>query len=178
MPITSDTKDWTWVLSRKCDECGFDAAGFPREQVGDMIRTNAAQWRSLLGNPRARERPSDDRWSCLEYGCHVRDVFILYEERLQMMLQQDSPAYPNWDQDAAALAGDYENEDPSRVAEEIEAGASTLAASFDAVSGEQWARTGVRSDGATFTVESFARYLIHDPVHHVHDVEQGLREQG
>ncbi len=27
-------------------------------------------------------------------------------------------------------------------------------------------------DGAAFTIESFARYLIHDPVHHLYDVTQ------
>jgi hypothetical protein len=27
-----------------------------------------------------------------------------------------------------------------------------------------------RGDGARFTVESFARYLVHDPVHHLFDV--------
>ena len=31
----------------------------------------------------------------------------------------------------------------------------------------------VRFDGARFTVESFGRYVLHDPVHHVWDVEQG-----
>ena len=47
------------------------------------------------------------------------------------------------------------------------------AASFDAVSGEQWERPGTRSDGATFTVETFARYFLHDPVHHLVDVGAG-----
>jgi hypothetical protein len=28
----------------------------------------------------------------------------------------------------------------------------------------------LRSDGAQFTVESFARYLVHDPLHHEFDV--------
>jgi hypothetical protein len=41
------------------------------------------------------------------------------------------------------------------------------------VQGEQWNRTGTRSDGARFTVSSFAQYFIHDPVHHVHDVRHG-----
>jgi len=29
---------------------------------------------------------------------------------------------------------------------------------------------GRRSDGAVFTVASFARYMVHDPVHHLYDV--------
>jgi hypothetical protein len=31
-------------------------------------------------------------------------------------------------------------------------------------------RTGTRTH---FTVESFARYMIHDPIHHLHDVGGG-----
>jgi hypothetical protein len=41
---------------------------------------------------------------------------------------------------------------------------------FAGVTGGQWQRTGRRSDGASFTVETFTRYFIHDPVHHLHDV--------
>ena len=33
-----------------------------------------------------------------------------------------------------------------------------------------WTRPGRRSDGASFTIETFAKYLIHDPVHHLWDV--------
>jgi hypothetical protein len=56
------------------------------------------------------------------------------------------------------------------VAADLLAAAATLADRFDGVSGDQWQRTGARSDGAQFTVETFARYFIHDPVHHLHDV--------
>ena len=41
---------------------------------------------------------------------------------------------------------------------------------FDTVDGDGWLRRGRRSDGAAFTIESFSRYLVHDLVHHVHDV--------
>jgi hypothetical protein len=56
------------------------------------------------------------------------------------------------------------------VAAELTVAAEELAAAFDAVRPEQWRRTGSRSDGAQFTVETFARYFIHDPIHHLHDV--------
>jgi DinB superfamily len=173
MPIVPETKDWTFVLERTCDECGFDVRTFPREQVGDMVRTNASQWGALLRHPDVRKRPSDDRWSALEYACHVRDVFRLYDYRLGLMLTEDDPDYPNWDQDATAIESNYADDDPEKVAGEIEAAAQALAAHLDAVEGGQWERTGNRSDGARFTVESFVRYLVHDPIHHVYDVQQG-----
>jgi hypothetical protein len=48
--------------------------------------------------------------------------------------------------------------------------ATSLALSIDEVGESQWHRGGQRSDGSQFTVESFLRYLIHDPVHHLWDV--------
>jgi hypothetical protein len=173
MPITPDTKDWTWVLERRCPECGFDTSSFARETTGEFLRRNAERWQELLAHPKAGERPSEDRWSALEYGCHVRDVFDLYNERLRMMLEEEDPGYPNWDQNISAIEDRYAQQDPDEVAKEIVAAAEKLATRFDGVAGPQWERTGRRSDGANFTVESFARYLIHDPVHHVHDAEVG-----
>jgi hypothetical protein len=179
VPITPDTKDWTWVLQRRCPECGFDARAFPRGEVGQMVRANAAGWQDVLARPDdLTTRPADDRWSALEYACHVRDVFRIYDRRLEMMLTEDDPDFPNWDQDATAVEERYNEQDPAAVAGDITTAAARLADRFDAVSGDTWQRTGNRSDGAHFTVESFARYLVHDPVHHLDDVARGFARLG
>jgi hypothetical protein len=171
MTIVPDTKDWTWVLRRPCPECGFDTQAFGRDEVGNLLRANAAEWHEVLAAPPddLRHRPSPQVWSPLEYACHVRDVFRIYHERLNLMLGQDDPLFANWDQDATAVAERYGEQDPSTVRGELGAAAETLAANFDSV-GDRWTRPGRRSDGAAFTVESFARYLVHDPVHHLYDV--------
>jgi hypothetical protein len=168
--IEPDTKDWTWVLERACPECGLDASRVRVDDVPAMIRDNAARWPAVLARPDARVRPRPDRWSALEYGCHVRDVFVLYDARLHLMLDEDDPTFANWDQDETAVANRYAEQDPATVAGELVAAASRLADSFAAVRPEQRGRRGTRSDGARFTVETFARYLIHDPVHHLWDV--------
>lgn len=171
MTIIPDTKDWTWVLRRPCPECGFDTSTFAREEVAALLRANAAEWREVLAAMgRVRERPRPDTWSALEYACHVRDVCRRYSQRLELMLTQDGPTFPNWDQDATAVEERYGEQDPVTVGAELVAAADELADRFTAVSADQWRRTGTRSDGARFTVESFARYLIHDPVHHLYDV--------
>ena len=170
MTIEPDTKDWTWVLDRPCPECGFVATSFARDDVGAMVRGNVGEWERLLSEPDAAERAVPDQWSALEYACHVRDVFALFDERLALMLAADDPEFANWDQDATALADRYGEQDPVVVATELTVAGNAVADSFDSIVGEQWSRTGRRSDGAGFTVESFARYFIHDPIHHVHDV--------
>ena len=171
MTITPDTKNWTWVVDRACDECGFDGPTFDPADVADTLRTNAAAWPAVLGRAGVRVRPDDSTWSPLEYGAHVRDVVRLYAERLTLMLELDDPVYPNWDQDATAVAERYAEQDPAVVGAELVAAATALADRFDALDEEQWRRRGRRSDGASFTVATFAVYFVHDVVHPLHDVD-------
>ncbi|HEY5186392.1 MAG TPA: DinB family protein [Actinomycetes bacterium] len=176
MAITPDSKDWTWVLDRPCPECGVDVGAVPRERLVDALRQTAEAWPVLLADPElARRRPSPDVWSGLEYACHVRDVYRLFDHRLDRMLAEDDPLFANWDQDATAVRDGYAAQDPATVNGELTAAATALAARLAQVTHYQWQRTGRRSDGAFFTVESFARYLLHDPAHHVHDVTVGYR---
>lgn len=172
--IVPDEKDWTWVLERRCPECGFDAATVNPAAVADLIRENAARWLSVLQAPaeELRNRHRADRWSNLEYAAHVRDVSRLYLERLRMMLDLDDPLYPNWDQDATAVADRYSEEDPGVVSVELTSATNELADAFDGLTNDQWSRPGRRSDGASFTVDTFARYMVHDPIHHLWDVSQ------
>jgi hypothetical protein len=138
------------------------------------MRKVAEPWPAFLADPLARTRPRDDCWSALEYGCHVRDVFRIGTYRLQRMLHEDNPRFDNWDQDETAITEHYEVQDPLAVADELLAAATVLADGYDAVTSDQWERPGLRSDGSLFTVESFGRYFLHDPMHHVADVRRGF----
>jgi hypothetical protein len=151
-------------------ECGLDVARVPRDEIAARLHANADAWPPVLERGDARERPDPATWSALEYGCHVRDVFVLFDERLSLLLAQDDPLFANWDQDETALASRYAEQDPAAVAADTARAGHALAARFEALDEAAWLRPGRRSDGAAFTVESFARYLLHDPVHHLHDV--------
>lgn len=170
MTITPDTKDWTWVIDRRCPDCGFEAASVDVLGAGALVRANAASWLHVLRADDVGRRPEPSVWSPLEYACHVRDVYRLYDERLALMLEHDDPTYPNWDQDATAVADRYDLQEPGRVADELGAAGAGIATSFDRLDADQWRRTGRRTDGAVFTVDSFCRYFLHDVVHHLHDV--------
>jgi hypothetical protein len=171
--VPPESKDWTWVLTRRCEECGFDATAVAASDVPAMVRQNAAAWQTALTGSGVRTRPSPLVWSPLEYACHVRDVFRIFDRRLHRMLAEDNPLFENWDQDETAVSDRYWAQDPVVVAAELGAAAETIASSFAAVEGDAWQRAGRRSDGAVFTVETFARYFIHDPVHHLNDVHRG-----
>jgi hypothetical protein len=169
--IIPDDKDWTWVLRRPCPECGFDASRCRLDNIPDLLHVNAAEWRSLLDREAIRPGlPSDSTWSTLEYACHVRDVYARYATRIELMLDEVDPLYPNWDQDASAIADRYEEQDPATVVAALTANAEALAALLAGLSVDDGERPGRRSDGAAFTIDSLSRYMIHDPIHHIWDV--------
>jgi DinB family protein len=138
--------------------------------VPRIIRDNAAKWELVLEAADVRARPSPQVWSPLEYACHVRDVFRLYDYRLGLMLDQDDPLYPNWDQDETAIADDYASQDPGTVATELFDAASVVADTYAGVPVDAWSRRGLRSNGSEFTIATISIYHLHDIVHHAYDV--------
>ncbi|MFJ5698830.1 DinB family protein [Arthrobacter sp. NPDC093139] len=171
MPIIPDEKDWTWVLSRPCSECGFDASTVTPSTVPGSVENMLPRWRAVLRRPAVAERPNDSTWSALEYACHVRDVFNLFDRRLNLMLTDDHAQFENWDQDRTAVENDYAGSDPAVVSAELTAEGQQVAASFAGVKESQWGRTGLRSNGSEFTVLTLAQYFLHDVVHHLADVD-------
>lgn len=175
MAIEPDTKNWTWVIGTACPDCGFDGATLAFRDVPAVLDGNAAAWPEQLARPDVHDRPDDATWSPLEYGAHVRDVHRTMTGRLRLLLTEDDPAFPDWDQDATAVAERYGEQDPAVVAEELVAVAHEAAAAFAAVPDDALARTGRRSDGSVFTVATLATYHAHDPVHHLWDVRRTAR---
>ncbi|WP_461189860.1 DinB family protein [Arthrobacter sp. Z4-13] len=171
MPIVPDEKDWTWVLTRPCPECSFDASTVTPSTVPGSIDSMLPRWRAVLRRPDAAERPDDHIWSALEYACHVRDVFSLFDQRLNLMLDSNEARFDNWDQDQTAIDKDYANADPAVVSAELTAEGKQAAESFAAVRESQWGRTGLRSNGSVFTVLTLSQYFLHDVIHHLHDVD-------
>lgn len=169
-PAEPDAKDWTWVITERCPECGFAGTDVTGPDVAGTVHDLVPRWRAALNRLDVRDRPAPGVWSPLEYGAHVRDVHRVFVERLRLMLTEDDPLFPNWDQDATAVAERYDLQDPGRVADELADAAATLAAAFAAVRPDQWDRRGRRSNGSAFTVTTLGQYFLHDVVHHLHDV--------
>jgi hypothetical protein len=171
--IEPDTKDWTWVITRQCPECGFDTSVVSHTDVAGRIRADAGEWRRRLSAADVGVRPRPEVWSALEYGCHIRDVHRIFHGRVRLMLTEDEPRFANWDQDATAIEDDYRSQDPAVVTSELADAAAAVADTYDHVPFDAWSRRGLRSNGSQFTVASIAVYHLHDIVHHAHDVDHG-----
>lgn len=171
MTIIPDDKDWTWVLERPCPECGFTAAESTPATVATGLPALLPRWEAALKRDGVEQRPEPGTWSVLEYAAHVRDVFDVFSARLQLMLNQDHPTFANWDQDQAAVQGNYDSLDPAQLSAQLVRGGLDLAADFAAVGPAEWDRPALRSNGSAFTVRTLAGYFMHDVVHHLHDID-------
>jgi DinB superfamily len=166
-----DTKDWTWTLQRRCPECGLSAGEIDLDEIATRTFVAAEEWVQILrSSPAVAARPSPGVWSPLEYGAHVRDVFRLFDSRLQLMLTRDDPTFANWDQNETAIQERYSEQDPELVADELEAAAQILVDHIRVLPKDQLGRTGRRSDGSEFTVVTLLQYFLHDVIHHLWDV--------
>ena len=72
--------------------------------------------------------------------------------------------------DLILVADAYGAQDPAVVGVELSAAAEAAAAAFAAVGAGDWQRTGRRSNGSVFTIETLGQYFLHDLTHHLHDV--------
>lgn len=170
-PIEPDTKDWTWVLEKPCPECGFDPAQINFSAIADQVRSMTPRWQNRLSHADATTRPAPNVWSPTEYAAHVRDVHRVFDGRFEQLLTQDDPLFANWDQDAAAIDGDYASLLPVAVTVELSTAAEQIASRLDTITPDQLDRPGRRSNGSVFTVDTLGRYYLHDLVHHLHDVQ-------
>ena len=166
-----DTKDWTWTLTSRCEQCGLAAGDVSVDDVPERAFVAAEEWVAILrSSPAVAARPAPDVWSPLEYGAHVRDVYRLFDARIALVLVEDNPTFANWDQDETAIAERYAESDPEVVADEIEAAALAFVNRLRSLQPEQLERRGRRSDGSEFTVASLSQYFLHDVIHHLWDV--------
>lgn len=170
MEIEPDSKDWTWVLEQRCPECGFDPETIEPAAVASLVRRSIPAWITVLNRADARRRPDEDTWSPAEYACHVSDVFDVFGARLEQMLAQDDPTFPDWDQDETARVDDYAGQAPARIGPTLRVRGLHMAQRIEAIPRDAWQRTGRRSNGSVFTVETLLLYFWHDVAHHMSDV--------
>ena len=161
--------------SEVCPECGFDTA---RRRPGRAGQPHRPHHRRVAGDPRAARRAraaerrapgprSSTRATCATStgstpggwgGCSTRTTRTTTTgTRTPRPIEER-----------------YAEQDPATVAAELAAAGATLGDLFAGVDGDGWERTGRRSDGASFTVDSIGRYYLHDIEHHIWDVTGAL----
>lgn len=167
-PVPGDDRDWTFVITDGCVECGFRPV--PVADLPDWLVERSSRWREPLTRHEVAERPEPGVWSALEYGRHVQDMLVLLKDRVYAMLAEQTPMLADWDGDAQAVELEYWKADPLKTLVDLQRAAVRAGTLLGSVSGVDWERTGLRSDGMSFTVAAMSQYIAHEMEHHLHDV--------
>jgi hypothetical protein len=152
----------------------------PRDALSRWIidvAAEVAQAVRALDDATARHRPAAGVWSPLEYACHVRDVLVFQDRRVQQAQAEDEPTFAPMNRDERAVSERFNEQDRVAVADETTAAAAALAATLDALPELGWERTGGYGHPRpqAVTVEWVARHTVHELVHHLLDIERQVR---
>lgn len=168
-----------------CGECGFDYDALADDEVAGKLRDFGRRYRAPLTrglkgedlDAVVRTRPAPETWSALEYACHVRDVLEVQRGRVERALVEDVPAYTPMGRDERVVDDRYNEQDPVAVADALAANAEAIAATFAALTPEQWARTGLYQYPAATERDMrwLGRHTVHDGHHHLLDIGRSLR---
>lgn len=169
--------EWVRIQDEPCPQCGQHPAGLPVEALGTAALDAARHWGSFLagaGEGDLRRSPAPGVWTALQYALHVRDMLVVFGERVELACREDDPAVPWFDPGEEAWIA-YNAADPLETAAAIGDAAMGFAAVLDARGPADWSRTARRDGVDRFTVAGLARFGVHEAHHHLLDAQGRLR---
>ena len=170
------------VATEACTECGFVWADVPSAAVAERIRAATATLADLLvGRPDAAARRSaPDRWSPVEYGCHVRDVLLNLRDRIVLGAVEDTPVPHGMHGTPRVELGLYALDDAATTAADLRFAGGLFARTWSALPTDLVDRPIVYGWPvvATRDLRWVAAQALHECEHHLADVRADLGEEG
>ena len=90
------------------------------------------------------------------------------------MLVEFEPELGWWDHEAAIEEGNVNDLDAESVVADLVRNAMELRTTLQRVTGTAWYRQGMRRRREKFTIETMARFALHEVVHHRVDAQRSL----
>jgi hypothetical protein len=162
----------------RCGGCGFEYELVNAPNAGALIVSEAGLLCGVLNDTThdLRTRPAPDVWSPLEYGCHVRDVLLVQRERVLEARRTDCPAPTPMGRDERAEHDGYAEQDPRRVATQLDEAAFLFANVLARLGRDDWERTLVYNypTPTERTLRWVAVHTEHEVRHHLLDIREQL----
>lgn len=125
----------------------------------------------------SRYRDSGDGWTALEVLGHLRDWDVLFLERAQMTMTQESPDLPNPDPAPVAIERQYNEQDWPTVFAEWVQGREVLVTFLDSVGGDDWERAANHPKRGRFTLNDQLLLTTWHDMNHIEQMARLLAEK-
>jgi hypothetical protein len=163
--------DWVRTTHEACPFCEYEATAVPRSEIPEEFGRLAGDWSDALAvGPEVTIRGTG--WSALEYGCHTRDVLLIFGGRIHAVTTGESIGW--WDHEQAAIDERYNEQDPAIVGAALVSAAAEIGERCAAIKEGEWQLSGERRPGEVFTVDALLRFALHETNHHLGDARSVL----
>ncbi|WIY06591.1 DinB family protein [Amycolatopsis mongoliensis] len=160
-----------------CAECGLSYPTLTIEAARAIIGSLPHAVAAAVGQAATRDlrrRPAPDRWSALEYLCHLRDVCVTYTIRLHRARTEDRPVLEPMLNDLRARRFRYNERSFDGVRDELAACAAGLGEEIERLTPPDRERTVTRLAGEHRTARWLVRQAAHEVAHHLEDIRHCL----
>lgn len=162
----------------RCEECGFVYRLEDAEAASRDVRALAGEMAQLLRTEgvdlRGRRQP--EVWSPLEYGCHLRDVFLVQRERMLLARRVDRPEFTPMGRDERVEHDGYPSQDPEDVARQLSDAGLMFSGVVGRLNAADWERVALYPfpEPTPRTLAWVAVHTVHEARHHIMDVRRQL----
>ena len=161
-----------------CEGCGCCWSDITPDEVPFRVTAAATSFVEVIerSGHKATLHPSSERWSILEYGAHMRDVFISIRERIIRACVEDEPVGTPMYREERVNLGLYRLETPKTVVVELSAMANVFARTFESLPEDYLSRRLTYSTitPAKVTILWTGAQAVHEVEHHLSDVRENV----
>lgn len=125
-----------------------------------------------LSEADARRRPASGGWTPLQILRHVADSEIVYGYRLRLIVADDRPRIPGYDQDAWANLNPYHHGTVADALRDHANARRTTVRWLRALDAEQWDRVGLHSERGPESIRRIATLLAAHDLAHANQIER------
>ena len=110
--------------------------------------------------------PAEDQWSAAEVIAHLADAELVYANRLRLVVAQDRPRLPWYDEQEWVARFGQLDEDARVTLARWRALRDSNVRLLEALVDEEWERAGIHDTDGLMTVEAIAKRMVaHDRTH-------------
>jgi hypothetical protein len=162
-----------------CAQCGFSWATLSRAEIAARMSSSVESFVGVFekSGPNVGRRPSEERWSILEYGGHVRDVILSVRERIILASILDAPVGTPIYRDERIDIGFYAPDAASDVLVELQVATYLYLKTVAALPEKFEERKFIYSTRTPLevTISGAMSNALHECLHHLGDVNENLR---
>lgn len=123
-------------------------------------------------------RPDPDRFSLREVLTHLADWEPVAHARIVRTVTETAPLLPNWDEEQAAIIGDYAHTNPHESLLWFTERRAATVAYLTSLSETDWNRVAVREGVGELTTERQAFLILAHDGYHLRQTTEQIKQTG